>query len=301
MIKTFKIFEDWKDRDIKNKLAEQFDEDFVDEYWEEHFMRDAKDIIETWPRTIWKFIDDDKYITDLIDEEKGQMGIRDFGEYDYREYLKNNMDDKKEKKVRRLFNKKIKDKENKATYYEDDMLDDLNEKQLRKIIEDFDEEEEFVEYTVTNRYEGRSAKDIASEYTSLDNGKELYKMFQYYIEDDEVEKDYLEDMTYNNKIEDIKEEIYRTPELQQKLLDIKKSNALLLGELYKEEKDEDNIYSTYEFQKLYLKYYFKKHNNDPDLMAEELKFLNDNFGLDSILADKYSDYMWLVNRDKFNL
>lgn len=302
MIRNFKIFEDYKrSRKIKDKLSKQFDEEFVDEFWEEHFMRDAKEIIELWPSSIWQHIDDDEYISDLIDDEKSQLGIEDFGEYEYKNYIENNISDKKEKKVLQLFNKKIKNKEDKEEYYDSSMLDDLTEKQLKKIIEDVNEEEEFVEYAVRDRYEGKSAQDVADEYGYSDDGEELYKMFYNYIDDDEVESSYLDEKGYSDKIEDIKEEIYRNTELQQKLLDIKKSNALLLAELYLEDKDEDNIYSNYDFQKAYIKHYAKQHSDNPDARAEALKFLYDNFGLDRFLEDKYSDDMWLVNSSKYNM
>lgn len=302
MIKSFKIFENYDNKDrILKQLEEQFDSDFIDEYYDEHFKMGAEEIISLWPSIVWKHIDDDKYISDLIDEEKSQLGIEDFSDYEYREYIKTNTSDKKEKKVLQLYNKKIKNKEDKAEYYDDDMLDDLTEKQLRKIIEDVNEEEEFVEYAVTERYEGRSAEEIADDFGFGDDGAQLYKMFYNYIDDDEVEEDYMNDQSEDEKIERIREEIYRTQELQQKLLDTKKSNALLLAELYVEDPDDDNIYSDYDFQKAYMKHYAKIHKDEPDAIAYALKFLSDNFELDSNIADKYSNDMWLVNSNKYNM
>lgn len=302
MIKSFKIFENYDNqRIILNDLSSQFDSDFINEYYDEHFKMNAEEIIELWPSSIWQHIDDDDYISDLIDEEKSQMGIEDFSDYDYKQYIENNTSDKKEKKVLQLFNKKIKNKEDKATEYDDDMLGDLTEKQLKKIIEDVNEEDEFVEYIVTDRYEGRSAEDVADDFGLSEDGAQLYKMFSQYIDDDEIEKEYLDNQSDDDKIERIKEEIYRSPDLQQKLIEIKKSNALLLADLYVEEKDDDNIYSNYDFQKAYIKTYVKRHKDESDARAQALKFLNDNFGLDNYLADKYSDDMWLINSGKFNL
>lgn len=302
MIKSFKIFENYDDKNrILDELSEQFDSEFINEYYEEHFKMEAEEIISLWPNIIWQHIDDDKYIEDLIDDEKSQLGIEDFSEYEYIQYIKNNTSDKKEKKVLQLFNRKIKNKEDKEEYYNEDMLDELTEKQLKKIIEDVNEQDEFVEYAVTDRYEGRSAEDVASDFGYDEDGAQLYKMFYNYIDDDKIEEDYMNDQDDNEKVERIKEEIYRTQELQQKLLDTKKSNALLLAELYIEDPDDDNIYSDYDFQKAYMKHYAKKHKDEPDAIAYALKFLSDNFELDSNIADKYSNHMWLVNSNKYNM
>ena len=63
MIKSFKIFENYENKEIiLNRLSEQFDSEFIDEYYEEHFKMDAEEIVSLWPNIIWQHIDDDEYI-----------------------------------------------------------------------------------------------------------------------------------------------------------------------------------------------------------------------------------------------
>jgi hypothetical protein len=290
MITKFKLYESVDTSD----LVEQFDEEFVNEYFDEHFKMNAQEIIELWPNTGWKFIDDDEYVDDLIDGEISSYGIEDYSDDDYKPYINENITDEIENIVIKRYNKK-----NKTTndYYDSNMLDDLSEKQLRKIITSKLDESEFVEYVVRNRYEGRDAEDICSEWLNMDDGREVYKHLSQYIDDDAVVEDWMNDV---DKRERLEEEIYRSPILQKKLLSIKKSNALLLADLFLENThDDDNISKTYKFQKAYITKYIKK-NIDGDSLTDALKFLDDNFELNSRIMEDYRDN-WYISTKKYNI
>ena len=63
MIKSFKIFERY--HNPSKELVDQFDDEFIDEYFDKHCLMDAEQIIDLWPSSIWQFIDDNKYIEDF--------------------------------------------------------------------------------------------------------------------------------------------------------------------------------------------------------------------------------------------
>lgn len=300
MIKKFKLFESIYT--TIDELSQQFDDDFIDEFFDEHCSMTAQEIIELWPNSIWKFINDDEYVDDFIRDEINNYSIEDYSEHDYRLYLIANITDDKEEKIIKLYNKK--EKENKD-YYDSDMLDVLTEKQLRKIIKSENEEEELVEFAAKYRYEDKDAEEIYNEIYGRgdDMGKEIYQMFSYYVDDDEIIDDWKEN---TNKREEIQELISYTPELQYKLLTIDKSNVFLLSELFIDRADDENISKKYKFQKIYIKEYVNdkikdESESEDHLKAVAIKFLYDNFKLNKKIEKEFSDDMWLANADKYNL
>jgi len=280
------------------ELTQQFDEEFIEKFFKEHMKIDAEEICELWPSRIWYFVDDDRYIEDLIEEEKSNLDMDYFGEYDYKQYLEENMTDNKEEKILNIYNEKNED-EDEEEYYSSDMLDDLTEKQLREIIEDGDEEDEFMEFAVEKKYSGQSAEDVAHEIYDMDNGRELYNAFYNYIDEKALEEDY----DYNtNKFEEIQEQISNYIELQEKLFDMDKSNVLLLAELVETNGDYNNIGNTFKFQKAYVKYYNKKNNSynkgedgykeeKSELTQDALEYIDKNFKIDDRLKDIYPEEM----------
>jgi hypothetical protein len=296
MIKKFKLFEN-----IENKLSIQFSDNFIEKYFDNNFLMSVREIIELWPNYIWRHVDDDEYIKDLIEDEIDSCSIDNFGEYDYIDYLKNNMTDNKEEKIIKLYNN-IDDDE--QEYYDSDMLDKLTEDQLKDIIEDDDENEEFIKYIVNNRYDGCDAEDVIKDiYGSnwiLDHGTQIYDILRYYVEDSKIIDDWKNDTDKREKVE---EEICRDVYLQKKLLKKKKSNVFLLAKLFIKDNN-TNISDEYDFQKAYITAYIKKNisNKSNDILrAEALKYLYDNFELDNDIEEEYKEDMWMIGIDKFNI
>ena len=296
MIKYFKLFEN-----IENKLSIQFSDNFIEKYFDNNFLMSVREIIELWPNYIWRHVDDDEYIKDLIEDEIDSCSIDNFGEYDYIDYLKNNMTDNKEEKIIKLYNN-IDDDE--QEYYDSDMLDKLTEDQLKDIIEDDDENEEFIKYIVNNRYDGCDAEDVIKDiYGSnwiLDHGTQIYDILRYYVEDSKIIDDWKNDTDKREKVE---EEICRDVYLQKKLLKKKKSNVFLLAKLFIKDNN-TNISDEYDFQKAYITAYIKKNisNKSNDILrAEALKYLYDNFELDNDIEEEYKEDMWMIGIDKFNI
>lgn len=303
MIKYFKFFENYNERRISSQLVEQFDDDFIEEWFKENHMMDAEEIIDLWPSTIFRFIDDDRYVIDFIDNEISSLSIEDFSEYDYKQYISNElMTDKLEKKIIKLYNKNASKTVGLPieTEYSEDHLELLTEKQLRKIIENENKEDEFVEYIIRDRYEDEDAKGIIENiYGRVEGmrGSELWNIFSNYVDGDELVKDWLDETDKQSSVED---DISNSKTLQQKLLEIDKSNALLLAELFLSYKYDTNISNKYKFQKEYIEEFSNK-NEGEDSKAIALKFLHDNFGLSNKIEKEYSSDMWMVSTQKYNI
>lgn len=299
MITKFKLFES-----VEHDLTEQLDNTVIDKYFDDHLLKDASEIIEEWPSFIWQFVDDDEYIKDLIRDEISSYSISDFNKDDYINYLKNNMSDDKEKVIIKLYNK-LKKLNYKEEYYDYDMLYKLKEKQLREIIEDENEEEEFVTSIITERYSKKDAQEVIEEQYGqswiLDNGDKIYDMFRDYVDDSEIVDLWKKDV---DKRENVENEIWQSAELQNILLDKDESNVFLLAKLFIENSDEDNISKDYYFQDMYIKTYVKENigNKTSDrLRAEALKYLFDNFELNDDIEEEYQSDMWMIETDKFNI
>ena len=189
--------------------------------------------------------------------------------------------------------------------YEEYMFEELDEDELRQMIEDENEADEFVEAEIRRRYEGEDARTIIEDiYGSKIEGKELYNMVQYYIDDDAIEKEYKEYEDYETKANFVKDYIYKEIDFQRTILKANKSNVLKLANLFVLAESEEHIADEYKFQKLYIREYVKE-NIDEDtkanLKALALKYLYDNFGIDDDIEKEYSKYTWLVLASKYNI
>jgi hypothetical protein len=209
--------------------------------------------------------------------------------------------------------------------YDDDMLNDLDDDQLREVIEDSSEEDDCVSWTIDNWYGSQSGVDIFDEFSGLaiKNGKygqykygsfeeldgsELYKHVKDYIDVEELVDDWKESEDYEYKKETVRDEIYRETELQEKLIEIDPKNALALAELWEDEGDKDNIGDQYDFQKGYIEKYVEDNTDETDdeeyiseIKSDALFYLHEHFGLDSDIREEYRNYLWKVDSDKFNL
>jgi len=195
--------------------------------------------------------------------------------------------------------------------YDDDMLADLDEDELREVIEDSGEADDYVEKIIRKRYEGEDAQSIIENMLGKLEGKELYDMVQNYLDDDAIIQDYKDNEDYGYKKEVVADSIYRDIDLQREILENNKNNVLKLAELFAENSSSNNISDEYEFQKLYIEEYVKDYIDGDedsydekergDLRAKALKYLNDNFELDSDIETEYEKDMWMVSSGKYNL
>lgn len=198
----------------------------------------------------------------------------------------------------------------KEQFYEDYMLDELSEDDLKDVIEDSDEEYECVEETIDGWYSGETGEDIIeSMYGRIDRMEpsELYKYIENYIDDDKLIENWKEGEDYEYKKEFVKEYIEREPDLQRNILGNSPSMVLKLAELFEGSTSSNNIGDEYNFQKAYIEQYAIENadEDDPedikDKKEDAVLYLDDEYGLDDDIRKEYEDYMLKVTMKKYNL
>lgn len=335
MIKKFKIFERLKYGDDKKELIEQLDEDDIDYFYNKNHRMDADEIISIWPDSIWDHIDNNSFIEDIIKDEVNSRELTDFDEYDYKNYIKEHLTEDKKQKILDIYksnneeiqedNEDVEDVQ-KDIEFEEYMIDELSEDELREMIEDSNEESEFMKSLIRNWYYNSDAKSYFEEFYGYKSFNDIYKkekysyikpddivknainQFRRYINDDDLEKSYIGYADYDTKVDDVSEDILYDKELQKKLLKVNKKNVLTLVELIDDKK---SIGKEYKFQKAYIEEYLKDTISDDeeiytedekkDIIADSLKFLYDRFGLDTKIEKEYENELWLVHSSKYNM
>lgn len=335
MIKKFKIFERLKYGDDKKELIEQLDEDDIDYFYNKNHRMDADEIISIWPDSIWDHIDNNSFIEDIIKDEVNSRELTDFDEYDYKNYIKEHLTEDKKQKILDIYksnneeiqedNEDVEDVQ-KDIEFEEYMIDELSEDELREMIEDSNEESEFMKSLIRNWYYNSDAKSYFEEFYGYKSFNDIYEkekysyikpddivknainQFRRYINDDDLEKSYIGYADYDTKVDDVSEDILYDKELQKKLLKVNKKNVLTLVELIDDKK---SIGKEYKFQKAYIEEYLKDSISDDeeiytedekkDIIADSLKFLYDRFGLDTKIEKEYENELWLVHSSKYNM
>jgi hypothetical protein len=307
MIIQFKIFERWA-YEAKKKLATQLSEKFITKYYDKNYQITAQEIIELWPKIIWEFFDDEKFISEFIYDEIQNTSIDDYYDDIYKNFIIYRLTEKKKKKIIEIYKKQVHAKKGEKIDYEDDYIDILSEKQLKSIILVDSTENEFVEYAVKDRYEDESAQDIIENIYGENWSRtpfqtnDVLKILLKYVDENKMIDNYLNELDYTTKEEYVQECISSDVNLQIKLMKLKKSNAILLAKVFKQEKTDINISNKYEFQKLYIEEFVKSTDGaTDDLKAKSLKYLYKNFGLNPSIEEEYKSDMWLVNIGKYNL
>ena len=314
MITRFKIFER-QSYEIYGELVDNFDDDFIEEYYDKNLAYDdIEEILGLWPNIIWNHVDDDAFVQSWIEDEISNLSIEDFSDYDYKDYLEFNWNDEIENEAFKVWKENHEDEndDDKYSEYSGFMIDDLSEDELKEIIKNIDEENEFVEKVVNDRYDREDAQGIIKGiYGNVEgmSGEELYNILSDYIDDDDIIKDYKDNEDFDYKKDTIGNNIIFDKDLQEKLLEISKKNIIALVELFVEEgyNKEDNIITDepYKMQKLYIKKYSKKNKHDHLAKAKALKTLDENFELDEDIKKEFHEDLLLMNAidsaDKFNI
>lgn len=300
-MKYLKYFES-KENDAKN-LIKKLDSDYVDKYFKENYELNFKEIV-TWV-DIWQFVDSDRFVEDWINERVSGGKIKyDIDDEDnYRKYIEENL--LNDEDVQQYLEKKRikKGLEENSTYSE--ILEELNKKQLEKIIVDIaNNEEECLRDYFENIYGDNSAYDILSElYSESDLKENGYKYVENYVDDDEIKDWFYDNEDYDYKCEWISEQIENDLDLQKKILEEDPKNSIELFDIIDE--DRKNICGEYDFQKAYMDTTIENYTDEDgiyeDGVAKELKKLYDKFGLDSDIEEEYEEYSFYVKAEKFNI
>jgi hypothetical protein len=323
MITKFKLFER---AESTSELIDEFDDNYIEEYFDENFGMSAKEIVEYWPSTISRLVDEEEFIKDFISDMCEGREISEFDDMDIKDYIINNQTTRKEEKIIEIYKRKKEDEEDEEDEklkqdeedeeeleYDDDLLDDFDKDELIEVIEDCNEESELIEYLMNSCYGKYTVDDYISEFFGKNaTGKDLMKTFGNYLDDDKIEKDYLDNTDFDYKKETVEENIHASRDLQEELLEINPENSIALAELFIDNSGEKNISNEYNFQKAYIESYLMKKIEDEEIdeknereksttIAEAVKYLYDNFSLNSDIEEEYEEYMWMITSDKYNI
>lgn len=305
MITKFKLFES----SIAHELVDDLSDDTIESVYDDKYKITAREICSDYgPNYIWDNIDDDKYKDEYIQDQIDNAELDNFSESDLKEWIENNLSSTKKDKIIEIY------KENndldEELEYDDVMLDELTEEELIEVIAEDGDEEDFYKEQFEDRYGESDTKDLVSELYNMDNGRELYDALYYYIDDDELIKNFKNDEDFEYKKEYVEDYIDKDTSLQREILKNNPSAVISLAELFTTSIYE-NIANEYEFQKLYIQKYVEGEGdteyfmeNDEELhqaIAEALKFLYDNFELNPDIEQENKKDMWLAKSAKYNL
>lgn len=196
--------------------------------------------------------------------------------------------------------------------FDDFMLDDLPDDDLRSVIEEDNDGENCVREIVENRHKNQSVQElIEDEYGGELNAKDLYNAIQNYIDDDAIIQIYKENEDYEDKVYYLKNAISSDRNLQKKILDLDPKNSILLANSFVEDGySRSFIGDEYDFQKAYIESKIKEFLDEEEIAdedeighvkAEALKFLHNEFGLDSDIENEYENDLWLAHSTKYNI
>lgn len=304
-MKHLKLFKQIFETNSFELLVDQFDENFIDEYFRDSYGIDIEEAARYID--IWQFVDDDKFVSDYIQDEVNNFGVEDIGDKDnWKKYIKDNLIDIDS--VKEYLNEKREERRkteldlNLDDLDYDDLVDELKQKDLIKIIKDQNHETDYLQEYFEERYKNESAYDIMRELYSQDELQENgYKYIQNYVDDDKVIEEFYDNQDSSYMKEYVGDQISRDRELQTKLLKLKPKNAL---ELFDIMEDDSSIGDSYEFQNIFMKQtikQMKKEGEDDLFVAKKLKELNDKFSLANGIETKYKKYTFYIDTEKYNL
>lgn len=102
MIKSFKIFERYSSN---NELTDQFDDDYVDKWYEKNNSIDESEVISMASTDkILDYFDDDQYKEDFINGYISGYEFSELESSDLKSYIEEHLDDKKEQKILDIIN-----------------------------------------------------------------------------------------------------------------------------------------------------------------------------------------------------
>jgi len=333
MIKNFKTFQLLTESSTASNLADQFDYDYVEEYYDKQYGDDIRDVIEMVSHeNIMNFFNGDEYLKDWVRDYISDYEFSEFDEDDLKSYIKENIDDAKETKILEIYNNNNYDEDDenseKETEYDEYMVDELDKDELQEVIYD---EYNCTEWIINSWYEGQDGEDLFDEMCGLSkknnrfsgyeygnykygsfepiSSSELYKRVSNYIDDEKLIQDFKNNTSFDTKKESIENDISFKPELQRYLLKKDPNNVDELITLWKEENSSENIGGEYKFQKAYINKQLKDNMDENDdeeykekLIVDALEFLYNEFGINDKIAKKYEPYMWKIEaQHKYNL
>ena len=187
-MKYLKLFESHSKLFESSELMDQFDDDYIEEYWAKNLAyTDIDDIISIFPQYVWRFVDDNEALDSIKSDEINNLTVDDFWEDDFKKYIngkyiesddreeiyqkyidseidpdeiadlkvdikeeEDEIEKKKLKKKLRKLKKRIKEIKEMDL---DDLLDEMDEDTLKEVITNILDESDFIENAVEKRFD----------------------------------------------------------------------------------------------------------------------------------------------------
>jgi hypothetical protein len=307
--KKYKLFESYfmELNSIKKKLIKYFDDSFIDNYFNSYYdFYNIQNIIQDNPDIVWNFINDEKFIESIIYDEMSNLRLTDIDEKTLHDFIKLNLSDDKIDKIKKIYSSENEDEDIEDLDVED-MLDSLGKYDYIDIIEYDGDTDNCYYYHSKQSWGNSTPKQIYYELFGYSKSN-IYSILGPYIDREALKEHLKGNEDFSFKKEYVKQNIFRSRKLQEKLLDIDPITSLLLAKLFIYEKG-INISNEHVFQRCYIQSKVNKkvknldnENKVDNIIANALKFLDDNFKLDKYISKRYEKHMWLVDaQNKYNL
>lgn len=291
MITKFKLFENKYESD--DDLVDLFSQDFIEDYYESNFEISGE--YASIGINIWDYVDIDRFREGTIKDTVDNTSIADdeFSFINYAEYIENNILNEAKPEL-----DKFRKKYNLGGIKYADILYKMDRMDLIKLIEKLHKEKEFMAIYYEDKWEELLPEEILEELWGKQSSYDIYQYVSGYVDDNKLIDEYMRRVDFTEKYEFARDSISTDINLQRKLLEIDTDTVIQLEEImYVDDNDENedkNIAREYEFQKLFI----EKNGND---IAKSVKHLNDRFELNPKIKKEYSEYMYLIDAEKYNL
>ncbi len=317
MITNFKIFEN---NQLTSDLIDYADQRFVDDIFDNEYHIDGDEAMYMYPGYIWSNFDEERFVNDFKQGMEESMTLEDIYDDELKKFIKDNLSIRKKEKIVELYKDNYFDEDESESNYDlddyENMIDDFDDDELREIIEDDNEEYEVVEQSAKNMYGEYTAIDILYDFHGIDGHfydkkdthsfrdtyddkyKELKNAVINYVDLDGIAKEWKDNEDSEYRKEFVQEYIYDNEDIQRSILSNNKPSVLDLFELFVDKKG-SNIGDEYKFQKAYIEEFVD--DEDDNNIPTALKNLYDNFTLDGEIEKEYSEHMWKVYSDKYNI
>ena len=336
-IKKYKIITERYSNTIEDELIDYIDDNTIEEWYDKNYTMDADEIATSLaPNYVWDNFDKERFKEDFMYDMKTDHNYDDYDDYEFKEFIKKELTYAKEDKIIELYNENNYDENDEddepVTEFDIDYLEDLDKDQLIEVIEVDSDQDDFIEFITHYIYDGYDVEDIFSEFYGVSEksfqnqnrysyssyntpnyysfGEYLWKNYRQYIDEDGIVDDWKNNEDFEYKKEVVKDNIYSSPELQEKIL--KKKTVLLLAELFEQNPKSENISGTYKFQQTYINKKLKDDlvwdKNDKEyneekfnIISDALEYLDDNFELNDTIKKRYPDEMFKVDAKKYGM
>lgn len=295
---------------INNPIKDWIDktltwEEIKDYYNETHPIESLEDMF-YWT-DVWYFIDDDRFREDWIENEVDYY-ISDWSDrfndiYDKKNYLIPYIEKMIEKKPDVLDNIK-KDYDLDEELNQDEVLEILSPEKLKEIIDEYDEIDDFLKEYLDDILP-QTSQEILNDYHSENELNEItffdknYYNIQNYIKWDNMKSEAMNNRAddYSYVLDDIEDDLYISKTLQNLLFekDPKGTANIIVDNLKSVDLDND-LFTTYEFQKAYIDSTGLKDSSD---IWKSLKQLHEDVGLNDEIIEEY-DLESFREAEKFN-